>query len=84
MNLIRALLTNFQISVIKLYQKTLSLDHGFLGQLTGQKVCRFHPTCSDYAIEAIKKYGPIKGLWLAVKRVARCNPWNQGGYDPLK
>lgn len=46
-------------------------------------VCRFRPTCSQYAIEAIAKHGPIKGLWLAVKRIVRCNPWGGSGYDPV-
>lgn len=45
--------------------------------------CRFTPTCSEYAIEAIKKYGPFNGLWLAVKRLSRCHPWGGKGYDPV-
>lgn len=45
--------------------------------------CRFTPTCSQYAVEAIKKYGPLKGVWLSVKRIARCNPWGGSGYDPI-
>lgn len=45
--------------------------------------CRYTPTCSQYAIEAITKYGPIKGLWLAVKRILRCHPWGGQGYDPV-
>lgn len=45
--------------------------------------CRYTPTCSQYAVEAIQKYGAIKGLWLAIKRVARCHPWGGCGYDPL-
>ena len=45
--------------------------------------CRFTPTCSQYAKEAIIKYGPIKGLWLAVKRICRCHPWGGSGYDPV-
>ena len=45
--------------------------------------CRFTPTCSQYAIEAIKKHGPFKGLWLAIKRIARCHPWGGSGYDPV-
>ena len=44
--------------------------------------CRFAPSCSEYAIQAIGKYGAIKGGWLGVKRVCRCHPWNPGGYDP--
>lgn len=45
--------------------------------------CRFSPTCSQYALEALKKYGVIKGGWLAVKRIARCHPWGGSGYDPV-
>jgi len=45
--------------------------------------CRFTPTCSQYAIEAIRKHGPIKGLGLAVWRILRCNPWGGSGYDPV-
>jgi putative membrane protein insertion efficiency factor len=45
--------------------------------------CRYSPTCSVYAIEALKKYGPIKGMWLAIKRIVSCNPWGGSGYDPV-
>jgi len=45
--------------------------------------CRFEPSCSHYGYEAISKYGAIKGSWMAIKRIARCNPWNPGGYDPV-
>jgi putative membrane protein insertion efficiency factor len=44
--------------------------------------CKYVPTCSQYAIDAIKKYGPIRGSWRAIKRIARCHPWSQGGWDP--
>ncbi len=46
--------------------------------------CRFYPTCSAYSLEAIKKYGPFKGLYLSIKRIIKCHPFNSGGYDPLK
>ena len=45
--------------------------------------CRFVPTCSQYAIEALRKYGPIKGGWLTLKRLSRCHPWGGSGYDPV-
>ncbi|MDE7410628.1 MAG: membrane protein insertion efficiency factor YidD [Paramuribaculum sp.] len=47
------------------------------------KSCRYEPTCSQYCIEAIKKYGPMKGIWLALKRISRCHPWGGSGYDPV-
>lgn len=46
--------------------------------------CRFHPTCSEYAMEAIGKHGAARGLWLATKRLSRCHPFNAGGFDPVQ
>lgn len=69
--------------LIKGYQKTISLDHGFLSHFLRNGACRFYPTCSQYTYEAVEKFGIIKGVWLGMKRIARCHPWNEGGYDPL-
>jgi len=63
------------IGLIKIYQLIIS---PWLGPS-----CRYTPTCSQYGVEAIQKYGPIKGLWLTIKRVARCNPWGRHGHDPV-
>ena len=48
------------------------------------KTCRFYPTCSEYFIQAVTKYGALKGTWLGIKRILKCHPFNPGGYDPLK
>ncbi len=45
--------------------------------------CRFYPTCSSYSLQAIEKYGAIKGSWLAIKRISKCHPFHKGGYDPV-
>jgi putative membrane protein insertion efficiency factor len=45
--------------------------------------CRFHPSCSEYAVGALERYGAGRGLWLTLRRIVRCNPWHSGGYDPV-
>jgi uncharacterized protein len=72
------------IIIIKIYQRTLSFDHGLFKHLFPYGYCRFKPTCSEYAIAAIEKYGIFKGGFKAMWRVMRCNPWNKGGWDPIK
>jgi len=69
------------IWVIKVYQMTLSPVLTFLcGPFSG---CRFTPTCSRYAIDAIEKHGCLRGGWLAIKRISRCHPWGGQGHDPV-
>jgi hypothetical protein len=46
--------------------------------------CRFYPTCAEYTIEAVEKYGSVKGMWLGAKRIGRCHPFHSGGYDPVR
>lgn len=72
------------VALIRLYQKTLSFDHSPLKNFFPRGFCRFAPTCSEYSIEAINKYGLIRGGLMASWRILRCNPWNKGGYDPVK
>lgn len=69
---------------IRFYQKILSPDQGIFSFLFSERFCRFHPTCSEYTYQAISKYGIVKGSWIGLKRIVRCHPWNDGGYDPLK
>jgi putative membrane protein insertion efficiency factor len=64
------------ISLLKLYK-------AFISPLLPPS-CRFVPTCSDYAREAIEQYGVVRGLWRAVRRLLRCHPFHPGGYDPVK
>jgi putative membrane protein insertion efficiency factor len=64
------------LEILKLYKTFLS---PFL-----PPECRFTPTCSEYAMEAVEKYGALKGTWLGVKRILRCQPFSKGGHDPVK
>ena len=66
---------HLMVGLIRLYQLLLS-------PLLGPR-CRFHPSCSHYAVEAIQRHGPVKGGYLSLRRVARCHPLNPGGYDPV-
>jgi len=69
---------------IKNYQLNVSPRiHKIAAEKGVSHVCRFEPSCSDYALEAIKKYGNAQGSWMATKRLARCNPLSKGGYDPV-
>lgn len=63
------------VLLVKFYQVCIS-------PLKGPS-CRFTPTCSQYAIEALRKHGPFKGSWLALRRILRCHPWGGSGYDPV-
>lgn len=64
----------FFLFLIKIYQKISALT---------PPTCRFTPTCSEYTKQAIKKYGVLKGSWLGIKRICKCHPFNEGGYDPV-
>jgi uncharacterized protein len=82
--LLSKLLGGFIVGLIRLYQRTLSFDHSPLKVFYPHGFCRFYPTCSEYSVQAVQKYGPIKGVLIASWRVLRCNPFNKGGNDPLK
>ena len=64
------------IALIKFYQWVIS-------PMLGPSKCRFTPTCSNYSLQAFKKYGPLKGFYLSLKRIGKCHPWGPHGYDPL-
>lgn len=64
------------MSLIKIYQV-------FISALLGPCCCRFEPTCSTYAMEAIKMHGCFRGCWLTLRRLLRCHPWHPGGIDPV-
>ncbi|MBP3238935.1 MAG: membrane protein insertion efficiency factor YidD [Lachnospiraceae bacterium] len=64
------------IVIIKFYRRHLS-------KLKGKPTCIYYPTCSQYAIEALEKYGALKGSYLAFRRILRCHPFHKGGYDPV-
>ena len=70
------------IPVQKFFVKLIRTYQRFLSPLLPPS-CRFHPTCSQYAIDAITTHGVNKGIWLAVRRILRCNPFHPGGFDPV-
>lgn len=69
------MLERFMIRIIRIYQTFLSPLH--------PPTCRFYPTCSSYTRDAIVRFGPIRGLWMGIRRIFRCHPWHPGGYDPV-
>ena len=76
MNILRNLIKNLIITLIKFYRLIISPLF--------PDVCRFYPSCSSYALEAVDKYGPFKGVFWAAKRILKCHPFHYGGYDPLQ
>ena len=76
MKLISNLLKKILVLLVRFYQICISP--------LLPRTCRFYPTCSTYFIQALEKYGPFKGTYLGIRRIMRCHPWNEGGYDPLE
>ncbi|MEN9339043.1 MAG: rane protein insertion efficiency factor YidD [Bacteroidota bacterium] len=76
MALLKAFLLKIFLGLIRVYQYTLS-------PLLGPSKCRYTPSCSEYAREALQKHGLAKGIWISLKRIARCAPWGGHGYDPV-
>ena len=74
MRLLRKYVRQLLVALVRFYQRAIS-------PLLGNN-CRFSPTCSQYTIEAIEKYGAMRGLWKGVRRIARCHPFSKGGFDP--
>jgi uncharacterized protein len=74
-NILKTVVGYFFLALIRIYQY-------FISPLTAAS-CRYTPTCSQYGVEAIKKYGAFKGGWLTLKRIASCNPWGGHGHDPV-
>jgi uncharacterized protein len=64
------------IMCVRAYQVLLS-------PLLPANTCRFYPTCSQYSLDALRKYGALKGVWLSLKRISKCHPYHEGGYDPV-
>ena len=77
-------LADMVIYPIMWYQRFLSPDHSPLAAVAGRSRCRFYPSCSAYAIDAIRQYGLFLGGMASLKRIVRCNPLSEGGFDPLQ
>ncbi|MEP1150633.1 MAG: membrane protein insertion efficiency factor YidD [Balneola sp.] len=75
MNLLKLIFSKVIIGLVRFYQLAISPWMG--------SSCRYSPTCSQYMIEAVSEWGPLKGFWLGIKRIGRCHPWGDHGHDPV-
>lgn len=76
MNKVKNLVKGFLVFLVWIYQNNISY--------LLPRSCRFTPSCSEYALDALKRYGALKGSWLAMKRITKCHPFHPGGYDPVR
>ena len=83
MNFARWIIKNFSSLLVRGAIRLVRFYQLYISPLKGP-TCRFYPTCSTYSIQAFKKYGFLKGLWLTIRRISKCHPFHPGGYDPLK
>ena len=75
MNLLKLIFSKIIVGLVRFYQLAISPWMG--------SSCRYSPTCSQYMIEAVNEWGPLKGFWLGIKRIGRCHPWGDHGHDPV-
>ena len=75
MSLLKLIFSKFIVGLVRFYQLAISPWMG--------SSCRYSPTCSQYMIEAVNEWGPLKGFWLGIKRIGRCHPWGDHGHDPV-
>ena len=79
---VRVLIHKLSLLLVRMLVLPIRFYQRFISPLF-PPACRFTPTCSQYAVEALQKHGPLKGLWLAIRRLLRCHPWGGSGYDPV-
>ncbi len=76
MQLLLTILRIFVLTILRIYKRWISPML--------PSACRFHPTCSEYTIEAVEKHGALHGVWMGIRRLLRCHPFHEGGFDPVR
>lgn len=77
--MITSMINNF---IKRTFLALISFYQRYISPVLGSN-CRYYPTCSHYTYEAVERYGPLRGLWMGLRRIARCHPWAKGGFDPV-